>query len=89
MFHSRVSIAAIALMSAMVVTASAQMSAPTPAAPAPTASKIKLTREKLREMRAKWSSNKPKLKSCRVEARKKGLVDDDRWFFIEDCMGKS
>jgi hypothetical protein len=91
MFHSRVSIAAIALMSALVVTASAQMSAPapTPATPAPSASKMKLTREKLREMRAKWSSNKPRLKSCRTEARKKGLVDDDRWFFIEDCMGKS
>ncbi len=91
MFRTRVSIAAVALMSALIVTASAQMSAPapTPATPEPKVSKMKLTREKLKEMRAKWSANKPKLKSCRTEARKKGLADDDRWFFIEDCMGKS
>jgi hypothetical protein len=91
MFRTRVPVAAIALMSAMTITASAQMSAPapTPATPAATASKMKLTREKLREMRAKWSANKPKLKNCKAEARKKGLADDDRWFFIEDCMGKS
>jgi len=40
-------------------------------------------------MRAKWKANKPKLKACRTEVRKKGLVGDDRWFFIEDCMDKS
>jgi hypothetical protein len=91
MLRTRISIAVVALMSATIITASAQMSAPapTPATPAPKASKMKLTREKLREMRAKWSSNKPKLKGCQTEARKKGLADDDRWFFIEDCMGKS
>jgi hypothetical protein len=60
----------------------------TPSATAPT-SKTKLTREKLSEMRAKWKANKPKLKACRAEVRKKGLAGDDRWFFIEDCMDKS
>jgi hypothetical protein len=50
---------------------------------------MKLTRQKLSEMRAKWNANKPKLKACRAEVRKKGLIGDDRWFFIEDCMDKS
>ena len=54
-----------------------------------TAAKTKLTREKLSEMRAKWKANKPKLKACRAESRKKGLAGDDRWFFIEECMDKS
>jgi hypothetical protein len=40
-------------------------------------------------MKAKWSANKPKLKACRQEVKKKGLVGDDRWFFISDCMDKS
>jgi hypothetical protein len=50
---------------------------------------VKLTTERLKEMRAKWSENKTKLKSCRKEVKSQGLVGDDRWFFIEDCMGKS
>ena len=37
----------------------------------------------------KWRQNWPKLKACRVEARKKGLAGDDRWFFLESCMDKS
>jgi hypothetical protein len=57
--------------------------------PAPTAPKMKLTKQKLSEMRARWKANKPKLKACRTEVRKKGLTGDDRWFFIEDCMDKS
>lgn len=52
-------------------------------------SKVKLTIEKLNEMRAKWSANKPKLKACRQEVRAKGLTGDDRWFFVEDCMNKT
>ena len=52
-------------------------------------SKMKLTIEKLKEMRAKWAMNKPKLKACRVEVKKKGLAGDDRWFFIEECMDKT
>ena len=52
-------------------------------------SKMKLTMEKLKEMKAKWVADKPKLKACRAEARTKGLSGDDRWFYISDCMGKS
>ena len=66
-------------------------------APAPTTatpdgakpSRVKLTMEKLREMKAKWSANKPKLKACRHEVKAKGLAGDDRWFYLEDCMSKS
>lgn len=51
--------------------------------------RLKLTMEKLKEMKAKWSANKPKLKACRAEVRAKGLIGDDRWFYIEDCMSRS
>jgi len=27
--------------------------------------------------------------SCRKEVKSKGLAGDDRWFYIEDCMGKT
>jgi len=76
-------------------------SAQTAAAPAATAapatstgteakpSRVKLTVQKLKEMKAKWSANKPKLKACRQEVKQKGLVGDDRWFYISDCMDKS
>ena len=50
---------------------------------------MKLTAEKLKDMKAKWSANKPKLKACRQEVKAKGLAGDDRWFYIEDCMGKT
>ncbi len=60
---------------------------PAPAAAKP--SKMKLTAEKLKEMKAKWSANKGKLKECRREVKSKGLAGDDRWFYIEDCMGKT
>jgi uncharacterized protein YbcC (UPF0753/DUF2309 family) len=52
-------------------------------------SKVRLTIERLNEMRAKWSANKPKLKACRLEVKAKGLTGDDRWFYIEDCMNKA
>jgi Spy/CpxP family protein refolding chaperone len=52
-------------------------------------SRIKLTVQKLKEMKAKWSANKPKLKACRQEVKQKGLVGDHRWFYISDCMDKS
>lgn len=60
------------------------------AAPAATAkpSKMKLTADKLKDMKGKWSVNKGKLKTCRAEVKQKGLVGDDRWFYIEDCMAK-
>ena len=59
------------------------IAAPAPAAPA------KLSKSKLNEMKAKWSANKGKLKACRAEVKQKGLAGDDRWFYIEECMGKT
>jgi hypothetical protein len=76
------------LVAGALNTASAQTAAPA-ATPTPKPSKLKLTAEKLKDMKAKWSANKGKLKACRVEVKQKGLIGDDRWFYIEDCMGKS
>ena len=81
------------LVAGTLHTASAQTAAPAPAAttaaPAAKPSKLKLTAAKLKDMKAKWSANKGKLKACRVEVKKKGLAGDDRWFHIEDCMAKT
>ena len=79
------------LVAGSLHTASAQTTAPaaTPAPAAAKPSKVKLTADKLKEMKAKWSANKGKLKECRKEVKSKGLAGDDRWFYIEDCMGKS
>jgi len=52
-------------------------------------SKVRLSIEKLSEMRAKWNVNKPKLKACRQDVKAKGLTGDDRWFYIEECMNKA
>lgn len=52
-------------------------------------SRMKLSIEKLKEMKAKWMANRPKLKACKKEVRAKGLAGDDRWFYIEDCMERS
>jgi hypothetical protein len=71
---------AVLFVAGQFQTASAQI----PAQP----SKVRLTIEKLTEMRAKWSANKPKLKACRQDVKAKGLSGDDRWFYIEDCMNK-
>jgi hypothetical protein len=63
-----------------------------PAAPATTDAKpgkLKLTAQKLKDMKAKWSANKGKLRECRKDVKAKGLAGDDRWFYIEDCMGKT
>jgi hypothetical protein len=86
MLRTSVCLAAMLLVSAATVTASAQTTAPTPE---PKMSRMKLTVERLKEMRAKWIQNKPKLKACRKEVKSKGLAGDDRWFYIEDCMGKT
>jgi len=48
--------------------------AQTAAAPDAKPSKLKLTMQKLKDMKAKWTANKPKLKVCRQEVRAKGLV---------------
>jgi hypothetical protein len=86
MFRTSVCLAAILLVSGTLVTASAQTAAP---APQPKMSRMKLTVERLKEMRAKWSQNRPKLRACRKEVRSKGLMGADRWFFMEDCMARS
>jgi len=85
MLRISVCLTAVLLVAGSLHTASAQTSAP---APAPS-SKLKLTVEKLKEMKAKWAVNRPKLKACRKEVKAKGLTGDDRWFYIEDCMGKT
>ncbi len=81
-------LAAVLLVAGNLHVASAQ-TATAPAASDAKPSKMKLTMEKLKDMRAKWSANKPKLKACRQEVKAKGLAGDDRWFYIEDCMNKT
>jgi hypothetical protein len=91
MLRTNVCLAAMLLVAGSLHMASAQTTAPA-ATPAPAdakPSKMKLTAEKLREMRATWSANKTKLAACRKEVKSKGLAGDDRWFYIEDCMGKT
>jgi hypothetical protein len=80
------------LVTATLHSASAQTTTTAPAtraAPAPKPSRMKLTAHKLRDMKAKWLANKGKLRICRKEVKARGLVGDDRWFYIEDCMEKS
>ena len=92
MFRTSVCLAAILLVAGSLHTASAQTTAPAPATPAPAAakpSKLKLTAERLKDMRAKWSANRTKFAACRKEVKSKGLAGDDRWFYIEDCMAKT
>ena len=52
-------------------------------------SRMKLTVQKLKDMKAKWMANRPKFKACRAEVKAKGLAGDDRWFYISSCMEKS
>jgi len=89
MLRTSVCLAAMLLVAGTIHTASAQTAAPAPAATTAKPSKLKLTADKLRDMKAKWSANKGKLKVCRAEVKQKGLAGDDRWFYIEDCMGET
>jgi ABC-type glycerol-3-phosphate transport system substrate-binding protein len=90
MLRTSVCLAAMLLVAGALHGASAQTAAPaTTPAPSAKPSKLKLTADRLKEMKAKWNANKGKLKVCRKEVRSKGLVGDDRWFYIEDCMGKT
>ena len=93
MLRTSVCLASMLLVAGALHTASAQTTTPSPAATsAPAAahpSRLKLTVEKLKEMKAKWGANKEKLKACRKEVKSKGLAGDDRWFYIEDCMDKT
>ena len=83
MFRTSACLAAMLLVSGTLITASAQTTDP---APQPKMSRMKLTVERLKEMRAKWNQNRPKLRACRKEVRAKGLEGDNRWFYIEECM---
>ncbi|WP_426423767.1 hypothetical protein [Bradyrhizobium genosp. A] len=94
MLRARICLATM-LLAAGLHTASAQ-TATTPAAPAPATTtdakppgKMKLTMQKLKAMKARWSANRPKLKACRAEVKSKDLAGDDRWFYIEECMDKT
>ena len=84
MLRISVCLAAALLAAGSIDTVSAQ----TPA-PAAKPSRMKLTIEHLKEMRAKWVQNRPKFRACRAEVKSKGLVGDDRWFYISDCMDRS
>jgi hypothetical protein len=85
MLRISVCLAVVLLAAANVHPVSAETAAPPTAKP----SKIKLTVEHLKEMRARWLQNRPKLIACRKEMKAKGLAGDDRWFFMEDCMTKT
>src|SRR5690242_9228794 len=62
MLRTATCLAAMLLVAGTLHTASAQTAAPAPAAAKP--SKMKLTAEKLKDMKAKWTANKGKLKTC-------------------------
>jgi hypothetical protein len=97
MLRTSVCLVAMLLVAGSLHTVSAQTTAPaaTPApaattsAPAAKPSRVKLTIEKLKDMKAKWNANKPKLAACRKEVKSKGLAGDDRWFYIGDCMERT
>ena len=90
-FMRRISVCLVAvlLVAGSLHTVSAQTTAAPAAATDAKPSKMKLTVERLKEMRAKWKANKPKLTACRKDVKAKGLAGDDRWFYIEDCMSKT
>jgi hypothetical protein len=90
----------VLLMTALLVAGSFHIAAAQTATTAPAAtaapatteakpSRMKLTMQKLKEMRATWLANKPKYKACRTEVKRQGLTGDDRWFYIQDCMNKT
>jgi len=89
MARPRLFIAAAIALSVAIAAPVAHVQAAAGGAAAPKPSMLKMTRERIKEMRAKWRQNRPKLKACRTEARKRGLAGDERWFFISDCMEKS
>ncbi len=80
MFRKTVWLASMLVLSCAISSASAQ-------SPAPATKKYSVAR--LKEMKAKWSQNKSKLAACRKEVKAKGLIEDNRWFYIEQCMDKT
>jgi hypothetical protein len=92
MLRTSACLVATLLIAGTLHTASAQTATPPSGSGAPAAakpSKMKLTADRLKEMKAKWSANKGKLATCRKEVKSKGLSGDDRWFYISDCMDKT
>ena len=89
MFRTRACLAAVLLVAGLHAASAQTTTAPAPAATDAKPGKVKLSMQKLKEMKATWAANKPKLKACRAEVKAKGLTGDDRWFYIEDCMNKS
>lgn len=94
MHRTSVYLAAMLLAASFHVASAQTAAAPATTAPAATTDtkppgKMKLTMQKLKDMKAKWSANRPKLKACRGEVKAKGLIGDDRWFYIQDCMEKT
>ena len=93
MLRTRICLAAVLLVAGLHAASAQTAAAPATTAPATTTEakpgKIKLTMQKLKDMKAKWSANKPKLKACRADVKFKGFVGDDRWFYIEECMNKT
>lgn len=94
MYRTSIYLAAMLLAASFHVASAQTAAAPATTAPAATTDtkppgKMKLTMQKLKDMKAKWSANRPKLKACRGEVKAKGLIGDDRWFYIQDCMEKT
>ncbi|QQO13611.1 hypothetical protein JJB99_30100 [Bradyrhizobium diazoefficiens] len=94
MLRTRICLAAVLLAASFHVASAQTAAAPATTAPAATTNakppgKMKLTMQKLKDMKAKWAANKPKLKACRADVKSKGLTGDDRWFYIEECMNKT
>jgi hypothetical protein len=86
MFRSGIVVAAaLVLVLALAGSARAQSHSDS-TAPSHKAQTIK---ERWTHLLLKWRYNRPKLKACKAEARRKGLAGDDRWFFLENCMDKS
>lgn len=90
MLRTRICLAAVLLVAGLHAASAQTATTPAPAATTEAKpGKIKLTMQKLKDMKAKWAANKPKLKACRADVKSKGLTGDDRWFYIEECMSKT
>jgi hypothetical protein len=80
MFRTFTCLSAVLLVAGSLHGASAQSSNPAPAEAKP--SRMKLTAEKLREMKAKWLANKGKLRACRKKdwpATSAGSISKTVW----------
>ena len=86
MFRTGICLVAALVLAGTLGSASAQSTAQETAPAKP--SHFKMTRERLHELRVKWKANHAKYAACRKAVKAKGLIGDERWFFMEDCMGK-